>query len=405
MNKKIGLVFPLFLMFCLLLSPVHALYASWNGYVYINNSLASSGTRVSAHINNASTATAVTNTGTVKSMPNNQSYYIIDLECASGTNVSLKVWDIWSNVVDQTCTGGWHTNGTNYFNLSVTTLSNGNNCTYGGSCNSSFCVDGYCCNEACDGANEDCNVTGSEGTCTSTATTETTVPGGEGEGEGEGEAPASTTTTTPATTAPTTAETTVPTTTTINVTTTIGPAPGCPILKVYDGKDFVEIKTLDIHAPEGVDVKYTTTFNIKPVDGKILLTEASYLLWEGSHIDSVTLTDDKGEECQLISAEHSKYGNVLEILAESDDIRIETKPREEIALTFEGCSGSEFSFTIEGYNKNPRAIKLEVPVVENWIVIGSAVGIISVIVVVIIILARRPPIPELPPAPPIPPAP
>jgi len=212
MNKKIGVVFPL-LMFCLFFPPVHALYASWNGYVYINDSLASSGTRVSAHVNNASTATAVTSTGAVKTLLNNQSYYIIDLECASGSNVSFKVWDVWSNVVDQTCTGGWHTNGTSYFNLSISTLANGNNCTYADSCNSGYCVDGYCCNSACDGASEDCNVSGSEGTCTSTAGATTTSPGGGGEGESEGEGETTTTAaeTTAETTQPTTAETTVPT--------------------------------------------------------------------------------------------------------------------------------------------------------------------------------------------------
>ena len=214
MNRKIGIMSPL-LMFCLLLSPVHALYASWNGYVYIDSSLASSGTQVSAHINNASTATATTSTGTVKTMPNNQSYYIIDLECGAGSNVSLKVWDIWSNVVDQTCTGGWHTNGTNYFNLSVSTLSNGNTCTYAGSCNSGYCVDGYCCNSACGGANEACNVAGHEGTCTSTAAATTVAPGGGGGAGGVAETTTTITeTTAPATTIPakTTAKTTVKTT-------------------------------------------------------------------------------------------------------------------------------------------------------------------------------------------------
>ena len=218
MNKKIGVLSPLFLMFCLLFFPVNALYASWNGYVYINGSLSSSGTQVTAHINNASAATATTSTGSVVTMPNNQSYYIIDLECASGSNVSFKVWDVWSNVVDQTCTAGWHTNGTSYFNLSITTLSNGNTCTYAGSCTSGYCVDGYCCDSACNGADQDCNVSGSEGTCTSTAAVTTTTPSGGGGGGGGAVTTTTTTTTTRVTTAPG-VTTTTPKVTTKPVTT------------------------------------------------------------------------------------------------------------------------------------------------------------------------------------------
>ena len=231
MNKKISVTIIFFLMICLLFSPVHALYASWNGYVYINGSLASSGTIVTAHINNASAATATTSTGTVITMPSNQSYYIIDLECASGSNVSLKVWGIWSNVVDQTCTAGWHTNGTSYFNLSISTLSNGNTCSYAAACTSGFCVDGYCCNEACNGASQDCNVAGHEGTCTSTATTTaTTAPGG-GPGGGGGGTTTSTIkiTTTTAVTPVTTTVAPIKTTTILATTTTVTgkkPKPG-----------------------------------------------------------------------------------------------------------------------------------------------------------------------------------
>ena len=245
MDKKIGImVFP-FLIFCLLLSPVHALFATWNGYVYINGSLASSGTVLTAHINNASTATASTSTGIIQTMPSNQSYYIIDLECASGTNVSFKVWDVWSNVVDQTCTGGWHANGTAYFNLSISTLSDGAACTYAGSCNSGYCVDDYCCDEACDGASEDCNVAGSLGTCTSTAAVTTTARsdgGGGGGGGGGGVA----VTTTPVTTAPVT---TAPGVTTTKVTT-IKPATTTPTRVTTEPKPLIplgiELSTMQI---------------------------------------------------------------------------------------------------------------------------------------------------------------
>jgi len=154
---------------------------------------------------------------------------------------------------------------------------------------------------------------------------------------------------------------------------------GCPTLFVYDGKEFVEIESLDIHAPEGIDTTYTTTFEMKSFDGKILLTEASYLLWEGSHIDSVSLINEKGKECQLISAIHSEDGNVLSKLVKSDDIRIETKPTEEILLTFESCSGNKFTFTTEGYNRSPKAIKLAL----NY---ATITGILFAVIVVVILV-------------------
>jgi hypothetical protein len=52
----------------------------------------------------------------------------------------------------------------------------------------------------------------------------------------------------------------------------------------------------------------------------------------------------------LISAIHSKQGDILQQLKESDDIRIKTYPGQRITLTYDGCSGSEFTFSIEGFN-------------------------------------------------------
>ncbi len=43
---------------------------------------------------------------------------------------------------------------------------NGQTCGAGNECSSTFCVDGYCCNNACDGTCQACNRAGSLGTCT-----------------------------------------------------------------------------------------------------------------------------------------------------------------------------------------------------------------------------------------------
>ncbi|MCX6821287.1 MAG: hypothetical protein NTW30_00765, partial [Candidatus Aenigmarchaeota archaeon] len=134
---------------------------------------------------------------------------------------------------------------------------------------------------------------------------------------------------------------------------------GCPILKTWNGEKFIDVEKLNIHSKEGIDTTYSTKFDIKPINGeyKIILSEMWYALLEGSHIDHVKLIDKEGKECKLISAEHSKNGDVLSTIAKSDDIRVETRPGEDIELVFDGCSGNEFAFTIEGYNSQPAEMK------------------------------------------------
>jgi hypothetical protein len=128
---------------------------------------------------------------------------------------------------------------------------------------------------------------------------------------------------------------------------------GCPILKAWDGKEFKEIELLNIHAPENQDTIYTSSFSMQSKDGKyeIVLQEKAYLFWDGSHIDSVKLIDNNGKECRLLSAVHSKQGDVLKDISNSDDVRVRTYPHEEIKLVFDECSGNDFTFVIEGYNR------------------------------------------------------
>jgi hypothetical protein len=42
----------------------------------------------------------------------------------------------------------------------------GTPCTSPSQCSPTFCVDGVCCDEACNGPNESCDQSGMEGTCT-----------------------------------------------------------------------------------------------------------------------------------------------------------------------------------------------------------------------------------------------
>jgi len=135
---------------------------------------------------------------------------------------------------------------------------------------------------------------------------------------------------------------------------------GCPILNVWNGEEFVEVETLNIHSEEGVDTIYSIYSSMEPIDGKyeIILKEASYLWWEGSHMDNVRLTDKQGKECRLISAVHSKHGNVLTAIEKSDNIRTDTMPGEWLTLKFDGCTGKKFNFSVEGYNPQNRFVKM-----------------------------------------------
>ncbi len=126
---------------------------------------------------------------------------------------------------------------------------------------------------------------------------------------------------------------------------------GCPTLFVYDGKDYVKERKSRIHS-EG-DVVDKIMLNTKPVaeDGIYSLLLKETTLPEHSYIDSVKLFVD-GKEAELISAVHSKYGDVTSILKASDDIRTDTKVFDKIELKFLAPeTEGEFLFEIEGYNR------------------------------------------------------
>lgn len=66
-----------------------------------------------------------------------------------------------SCATDADCSTGNWCNG----NLCVPKLGNGNACASGNSCTSGLCIDGVCCNGACTGECEACDVAGKVGTC------------------------------------------------------------------------------------------------------------------------------------------------------------------------------------------------------------------------------------------------
>jgi hypothetical protein len=171
--------------------------------------------------------------------------------------------------------------------------------------------------------------------------------------------------------------TTTTTTTIVTTTTTPVPGGGCPVLKAWDGKEFKKVEKLNIHS-QGKDTTYSVNFGMKPFeDGvyKITLEETWYVFWEGSHLDYVKLINSEEKECELIQAEHSKLGDVLSYLERSDDSRVDLNPGERIELTFTGCSGKEFTLTVEGYNPWWGFVKL-----------GLSLNNILIIIITLVIL-------------------
>lgn len=210
--KKIEMVFFLFifLLIPVVMSQGAPPAASWWGTVSINGNTSTNGAVVEAFINNVIKSNTTVGAYT-------SGYYLINVGCTEGQNVTIKVYGVEANQSGRACSQGASTE----LNLTMNKTANGVTCTYAGGCTSGFCVDGYCCNEACSGASEDCNVAGHEGTCTSTATT-TTVSGGGGGGGGGGGVTNTTTTKITTTTAIAPKTTTIlpKTTTTARLTTT-----------------------------------------------------------------------------------------------------------------------------------------------------------------------------------------
>jgi len=137
---------------------------------------------------------------------------------------------------------------------------------------------------------------------------------------------------------------------------------GCPTLFVWNGTAYVDYGVIDIHNPTGEDVirevpilkedvgisNYRTVFRLR--EGWIGLN------FSESVIDQVKLyaVDRYGNRhlCPLISATHSRLGNILLKLLASDDYRVQTLLLETIDLTFSipYQNIQSFTFIIEGCN-------------------------------------------------------
>ncbi len=171
-------------------------------------------------------------------------------------------------------------------------------------------------------------------------------------------------------------------------------AGGCPTLFVYDGKEYKEERISNIHSEEGMDTVDEIVLETKTVeeDGYYRLNLKEQFFPGHSYIDSVKLFVD-GEEAKLISAWHSKYGDVTSILGKSDDVRTDTKLWDEIELKFEAVGNAEyFIFKIEGYNPLRSSQKTKIGIAKedlNLIAVISAVTIIVLMFSVMKFLIKK----------------
>jgi hypothetical protein len=141
------------------------------------------------------------------------------------------------------------------------------------------------------------------------------------------------------------------------------PSGGCPILYVFDGSEYDCEGLLYIHNPEGTDVRMNHVLETVPCPER-----NAYLLRlvehpsTRSHIDRVRLyamlEDGSVVGLSLLSAFHSRDGNVFRELFASDDRRIGNLPGDMVDLKFKALRPearvSCFMFEIEGYNPDEK---------------------------------------------------
>jgi hypothetical protein len=148
-----------------------------------------------------------------------------------------------------------------------------------------------------------------------------------------------------------------------SVSVDIGGSDLCPTLFVWNGTGYVDYGVINIHNPTGEDV--IREVPIQAEDVSISNYKAVFRLREGwpglnyseSVIDQVKLyaVDNNGNRhlCPLISAVHSRLGNVLPQLLLSDDYKAQMLLLETIDLKFVAPyqNVQSYVFVIEGCNQ------------------------------------------------------
>lgn len=113
----------LILSLAFLSSNVLAHPGTWWGFVTVDGNAAANSTPVTAYCDNIAKATV----NTITVVPNASGYYIVDILCTTGQNVTFKVYGVSAyptNQTPETWSEGYHPNTTSFFNLTMNTPAN-----------------------------------------------------------------------------------------------------------------------------------------------------------------------------------------------------------------------------------------------------------------------------------------
>ena len=133
----------------------------------------------------------------------------------------------------------------------------------------------------------------------------------------------------------------------------------CPTLFVWDGSQYVEEATLDIHADSDVTLQHTIGETLVPEKNfyELSLRELDEFTSHIDHVKLYAVDSDDGEthETHLTNAIHSELGDVKEFLLHDDDTRVDLTPEQTIDLRFtlpniDDDDVAYFIFEINGYN-------------------------------------------------------
>ncbi len=137
---------------------------------------------------------------------------------------------------------------------------------------------------------------------------------------------------------------------------------GCPVLFVWTDEGYVREALLEMHGDSDITLETSMTNNPEFVDGKyVVFTLAelgigynqshSYIDYAGLHIVD---GNGRSHKAPLVSANHSDYGNVKQLLLRSDDNRVDLSKSDLLILKFATPSPhdhiQEWIFLVEGHN-------------------------------------------------------
>ena len=139
---------------------------TWNGYVTIDANTSTNGAVVGVFVNDVNTLNVV-----VGNCSCPVGFYVANVPCADGDDITFKVYGVSVTHATQTCIVGR----TTYvkLNLTMSKLASGATCTYASACNTTYCCD----TSSYTNCNGDCT-----GTCSNSCTAPTTPSGGGGGG-------------------------------------------------------------------------------------------------------------------------------------------------------------------------------------------------------------------------------